>query len=512
MLSRSTRRATLTAVTLWGIIGVAALGLELTATRLGPALHADSAAYIGGARSLAQGRGFSRLSGPTGVKPITAHAPGFALALAGLQRLGLEAIAGARILNALLFGLNCVMAGVATKRVTSSLWAGILGSLLMLTSPTMIGVHSWALSEPLYIFLALVGLWLLSVALPSGKTGSLLVSAAALGLGFLTRYVGGTLVATGGLMILVSAGRSWRWRISRLVMFAAASTMPIAIALLRNWLVAGTLTNRSFVLHPITLSLLKRPFGVVWNWLLPLQFGYGALAFTVLGFVAVLVAVAAYLWRRERRQRAIKMVTRTALSSVLGLYIVIYGAALLVSLAFFDAAIPIDDRTMSPIYVPLLVLLVGGGWSLFQAPGWERWRPLGTLLVAAVLISFGFRSAALVKSLATEPRGFAALVAQQGGGLPEVEAIPSDTTIYTNNLEALYFIYGRGGFHIPEPLDPVTFEIRSDYLPSMERVLSNVDAGAVVVVFSASPGELEPLLTAGLSVDLDRGGVVVLSR
>jgi len=128
VLSRSTRRATLTAVILWGIIGVAALGLELTATRLGPALHADSAAYIGGARNLAQGRGFSRLSGPAGAKPITVHAPGYSLALAGLQLLGREAIAGARILNALLFGLNCVMVGVATKRVTSSPSAGILSA------------------------------------------------------------------------------------------------------------------------------------------------------------------------------------------------------------------------------------------------------------------------------------------------------------------------------------------------------------------------------------------------
>ena len=134
------------------------------------------------------------------------------------------------------------------------------------------------------------------------------------------------------------------------------------------------------------------------------------------------------------------------------------------------------------------------------------------LLAAALLVSFGFRSAGLVKSLSTEPRGFGALAAQQGGGLSEIEAIPADTTIYTNNLEALYFIYGRGGFLLPEPLDPMTLETRSDYAPSMERVLRNVDAGAVMVMFAVSPGELDPLLAAGLHVGLDRDGVVMLSR
>jgi len=89
------------------------------------------------------------------------------------------------------------MVGVATKRVTSSPSAGILSSLLMPASPTMIEVHSWALSEPLYMFLGLVGLWLLSVALSSGGKGSFVVSAVAVGLAFLTRYIGGTLVATG---------------------------------------------------------------------------------------------------------------------------------------------------------------------------------------------------------------------------------------------------------------------------------------------------------------------------
>jgi hypothetical protein len=313
-------------------------------------------------------------------------------------------------------------------------------------------------------------------------------------------------------MILVSAGRSWRWRLTRLGAFTAVSALPIAIALLRNWLVAGTLTNRRFSLHPISLSLLKRPFGVAWNWVLPLHFGYAALVFTVLLFAAVLVAVAVYLWRRERRRKALETFTRGALTSILGLYIVVYGAALLISLSFFDAAIPIDDRTMSPVYGPLLILLVGGGWGFLRSPRRARLRPLGSLLVISLLMSFGFRSAGLLRSLSTEPRGFGALAAQQGGGLPEIEAIPTATTIYTNNLEALYFIYGRGGFLVPEPLDPMTLETRSDYAPALERVLGNVDAGAVVVMFSASSDELDPLLEAGLTVSLESGGVIILSR
>jgi hypothetical protein len=62
----------------------------------------------------------------------------------------------------------------------------------------------------------------------------------------------------------------------------------------------------------------------------------------------------------------------------------------------------------------------------------------------------------------------------------------------------------RAGFHIPEPLDPVTFEIRSDYLPSMSGFSAMMRAPSWSC--SQSHQELEPLLTAGLSVDLDAWG------
>jgi hypothetical protein len=91
VLSRSTRRATLTAVILWGIIGAAGLGLELTATRLGPALHADSAAYIGG-RGPWRRDVFSRLSGPTVSSP-SRPTPGLRIGAGWLRALA-WAIAG----------------------------------------------------------------------------------------------------------------------------------------------------------------------------------------------------------------------------------------------------------------------------------------------------------------------------------------------------------------------------------------------------------------------------------
>jgi hypothetical protein len=511
MVSNSSRRLRFATAVLFGIIAVAAVSVELTAMTLGPALHADSAAYIAGARNLAEGRGFSRLSGPTGTKPIIHYAPGFSLLLAGLQAQGIDAMEGARFVNAALFALNCVMVGVAVQEMTASAWAGGLSSILMLISPTMIELHSWAMSEPLYLFLGLLGCWLLSRSLRSDRISVIAASGIAIGLAFLTRYVGSTLVATAGLVILLTR-LPVRRRLTMLAVFIATSLLPVGVHFARNWRVAGSLTNRVLALHPFPLSLLKRPLGVAWGWLVPTEFRYWSLILMLLLLAGVLAAAVVALSQRERRRKALIAFRQPGLSSVLAMYALIYGASILASISLFDAATPIDERTMSPVYVSLLALIVAGGWRLPRVIRWKHLRPALALAAAAVGVSFVLRSAGLLRSLSVEPRGYAQLSAQQGGGLPEITALPADVTIYTNNLDVLYFLYGRGGFLLPEPTDPITLESRDDYPSLMESVIDNVDRGAVVVMFSISPGEIDPLLDAGLHVDLERAGVILLSR
>jgi flagellar biosynthesis protein FliQ len=228
--------------------------------------------------------------------------------------------------------------------------------------------------------------------------------------------------------------------------------------------------------------------------------------------VGVLAAAVVILWQRERRRKALLAFRQSGLSIVLAMYASIYGASILASISLFDAATPIDDRTMSPVYVSLLALLVAGGWLLPRAVSWRHLRPALALAAAAVGVSFVLRSAGLLRSLSGEPRGYAELSVQQGGGLPEIVALPADVTIYTNNLDVLYFLYGRGGFLVPEPIDPITLEPRDEYASLMESVIDNVDHGALVIMFAVSPGEIDPLIAAGLRVDLERAGVILLSR
>jgi hypothetical protein len=73
------------AVLLLVLIAVAAGSLVGANTRWGVGLRGDSYAYISGARNLAAGLGYSRISGGGEVRPITHFPPLFSLLLASAE-------------------------------------------------------------------------------------------------------------------------------------------------------------------------------------------------------------------------------------------------------------------------------------------------------------------------------------------------------------------------------------------------------------------------------------------
>jgi hypothetical protein len=89
--------------------------------------------------------------------------PLYPMLLAALGLSGADPLAGARWLNAFLFGANVVGIGLLIGACSGgSTWAPLAGSLLALTSVPLLGVHATALTEPLFLLLGFLGLCLLA--------------------------------------------------------------------------------------------------------------------------------------------------------------------------------------------------------------------------------------------------------------------------------------------------------------------------------------------------------------
>jgi hypothetical protein len=487
------------------LLGVAGVMVMLVSTRWGAGLNADSLMYINTSRNLLNGRGFSRLSGVSGTKPVTHFPPLFPLLLAGLQMLGVKTVDGALLMNALAFGSSVLMVGLILNTATGKSWPSLIGSALMLASPILIEVNSWAKTEPLYIMWGLIQVFLLVGYARSRQRFLLVASAVSTAFAYLTRYVGISLIVPAVLAILLEAEEPPRRRLENASIFLGISLAPTMAWMIRNILVSGSATNRRLVWHPVDLSHLKLSFALLWKWLLPFPWNRDALLITICVLLVVLGTTIFIFWRRGRRSLAekLKSISWLDVRGLLVLYVLSYSGVLLISLSLLDAWTPLDERITSPLYVSLLVLLVGAvseWWSTFRT--WILRLALA-LSMALLLVSYVQRSVGLVSQLRLGAQGYASNRLGAAGDLEVIRSLPTDILIYSNSLPPLEFFYRRGGLMIPLPGDPVTTLPVHDYqdrLVEMRRIIQE-GSGVMILFFAEPDGSRIP---SELSLGLER--------
>src|SRR5262249_24165991 len=145
----------------------------------------------------------------TEAQPLTHYPPLFPAAVASIAMAGVAVETAARWLNSLLFGVNIFLIGFTlTSFARASSWLPVVGSLLALTAPDLLGWHSLALSERLYVCALLTGLLCLLLYFETYERRYLVISALALALCALTRYVGAAAVGAGVIALLVRKGNN----------------------------------------------------------------------------------------------------------------------------------------------------------------------------------------------------------------------------------------------------------------------------------------------------------------
>jgi len=139
-------------------IGIGGSVLLSFATPQGMGLVNDSVGYIGGARSIVAGNGYSRLTGNGEPRVITNYPPFYSIVLALPIMLGANSLAAAWWLNLVLFGLNSAVIGWMVYRYTKSVVIGLAAAVLFIASQPFLKAHTFALSEPVFILVYLLSL------------------------------------------------------------------------------------------------------------------------------------------------------------------------------------------------------------------------------------------------------------------------------------------------------------------------------------------------------------------
>ncbi len=114
----------------------------LVGTRWGIGASPDSVFYLGAARNLLAGKGYSLPSVEGGNSPLTHLPPLYASLLAVLTKAGLDIGLAARGLNAALFGVGIWLAGGLINRwsPTMARWLPLAGGFWLFTAPHLLEI------------------------------------------------------------------------------------------------------------------------------------------------------------------------------------------------------------------------------------------------------------------------------------------------------------------------------------------------------------------------------------
>jgi len=447
-----------------GLLTLCGIWLLKISSPHGLGLTDDAISYIAASRALLAGQGFTRIWLASGLEPITHWPPFFSFSLATLSRVsGIEPYRSARVLNTLIFGANAGILGLLGYKMTKSHLAGILLSTLFLSNSSFLRLHAQALSEPLYLFISLLAFLAFYKAFeilphagvnspplggrcPQDRGGQhkyLILAGLLTALSYLTRYAALSLLAT--LIVAIFILRpTWRKRFSSLAFFLAGALPVILTWMLRNKLVGGSATNRIIEWHPVTAENAQRGLRAFFLFIVPLQ-ELRANWFENYSFLAIILSLITLIllfWLLPRGLRYFftpkENTQPEILSFMTALYIFGYMGSLLVSLSLFDAATPLNDRILSPIYVAFLIMAVYFIHKLF-GQGKIVTQIFSVALSISFLAIFSFAQVNTVKLLRESAQGFASWRWRESTVMEAIRTLPDDTLIYTNQPPAVYF-------------------------------------------------------------------------
>lgn len=436
----------------WGLLGCWMVTYN---TRRGPGLVGDSIVYIQGAQNLLAGSGYATLLGRGEVKAITGFPPMTSVALA-VTNFGLaDMVSTGRWLNIVLMGLNVVLAGWISFRYTRSPIAAGFAGAMVVAHQTVVRAHTNVMSEGLFITFMLLTLWSLTEFIEKDRPWLLIVSGLMAALATLTRYIGLVLVPVAGLGLLLFGAKRFRARLLDILIFSAASLIPVALWLLRNQLSGGSIVNRQMEMYFMSQAMRGELVDQVLSWFYLTRLGLPWRMRVPLFILLYLSAMGWFVLKDKwffRREEGGGQPLR-ALPYVLAVLLPLYVFAIWANTSILDPSTSFGaiSRYLTPIFVATVLLVICVTWRLILgarrlilAAGFAVVIGLGlTGYYAAETASYIFRADHEIGYGYTDNINF------WPNEIAALEGLSADRPIMTNDPQLLYALCRRYSYPLP---------------------------------------------------------------
>jgi hypothetical protein len=425
----------------------------------GPGVSPDSTAYLGAAKSLRDGYGYT-LQG----EPLSHFPPLYSVLLAGVGHFTGDLEDAARYCGAILFSVNAVLLFLLLRLGGLHFLSSGLIAAFFACHPSIVEIHTMAWSEPLFFSLLLGSLLFHQRFFATGNCTWLIPGAMLFGLAMVTRY-SGLLIwpALAAFCIWKRDERGAIWgRLRPPILWAAISITPYALWTLRNMLMAGSRglsDERRLEYAFLNGGDLFDLTATVSSYTTGTYISYGIRIIGLIILTAAILTLVGKDWRKLTRL------------SWLCLAISMFYPAAVAFAKIRGHAIPLDYRILSPLFLCGLIFV--GNLVVLNGPA--------LLLAFAIVFPVNVdRSGQFLQQVSAQGLGFNRATYRDA---PWAEYARTHTTpvLISNNGGLLTHITGRAALALPP---------RKQWAERKDKLLQSVENGTATVVFFTDFGDV----------------------
>ena len=260
------------------------------------------------------------------------------------------------------------------------------------------------------------------------------------------------------------------------VVFATLSSLALLLLwLTRNLLVVGNATNRVLGFHPLSPSHARGAVHTLAVWLLP-----ESVPKVTGGIVALIGVASAMAWvvlalRQRGWSKAIALIEQNCdvIPYLFFIFAIVCVAFLVISISFVDAATSLNLRTMTPVYVSVLILALYGGSTLLPEIGFKprtrKVRAAYTVLGLVFAASYLIRATGFVADGYSDGLGYVRRFGQPAM-LQRLEGFPADVPVYSNGPDGIQALVGRSAYMVPQKHDPTSRTPNGEYVAELDAM------------------------------------------
>ncbi len=463
------------------ILGLIVLGpafaifWRVTANGIG--ISPDSTVYVATAKSIVQGSGFY-VNG----EPMTHFPPLYPLVLAvsGLFTANMDLFA--RLLHALLYGANALLFGYLVFSGTRSRIAILSAIAVFFASKAVLTVHVYAWSESLFLFFAFLALIIFARYISTSRAHYLILASVALGLGIATRYVGIALLPTLLAVLFFLGKQPVKNKVKAALGILVLALLPIVAWIIRNLTLTNSAANRTYNFHPLRAGKIKAMIDVLHDFFISNAGSWQLHAVELVLLLGGLIFLMVYILRRKTQLDDIQ--TRAAANGLTGvLFSVLYLVILLVSITFFDASTPLDERLLLPFFL-FMVIAVFSLVSVYARQ--KNNRLVWVVLLALFLLAARFNLSDMLttaRDFRQNGIAFNSVKWNISATISKLEGLQPEGSVYSNGSDIISYKTGIRSTSIPLLYSPTSLLPNEEYNQQLELMCEEVSQGDALLVY-----------------------------